>query len=111
MASERAGDTGWSARRALVVGLLAESDRLSALTELVGVDALPGRERMVVLGGRLVREAVLQQSSLSATDAYCARGQDGRAGGRCPGGGRSRPGDRRRRCPGPDWSRNWTSGR
>ncbi len=72
MASERAGDTGWSAQRALVVGLLAESDRLSALTELIGGDALPGRERMVVLGGRLLREAVLQQSSLSATDAYCA---------------------------------------
>ena len=26
----------------------------------------------MVLGGRLLREAVLQQSSLSATDAYCA---------------------------------------
>jgi V/A-type H+/Na+-transporting ATPase subunit A len=72
VASERAGDSCWSAQRARVVRLLAESDRLSALTELVGVDALPGRERMVVLGGRLLREAVLQQSSLSATDAYCA---------------------------------------
>ena len=38
---QRAGDIGWSAQRARVVGLLAESDRLSALTELVGVDALP----------------------------------------------------------------------
>ena len=72
VAYQRAGDIGWSAQRARVVGLLAESDRLSALTELVGVDALPARERMVVLGGRLLREAVLQQSSLSATDAYCA---------------------------------------
>ena len=62
---------GWSAQRARVVELLAESDRLSALTELVGVDTLPGRERMVVLGGRLLREAVLQQSALSSTDAYC----------------------------------------
>jgi V/A-type H+-transporting ATPase subunit A len=72
VAYEGAGDIRWSAQRARVVGLLAESDRLSALTELVGVDALPGRERTVVLGGRLLREAVLQQSSLSATDAYCA---------------------------------------
>lgn len=69
--SESAGGSGWSAQRARVVGLLAESDRLSALTELVGVETLPGRERMVILGGRLLREAVLQQSSLSATDAYC----------------------------------------
>lgn len=72
VAYERAGDTGWSAQRARVVELLAESDRLSALTELVGVDTLPGRERIVVLGGRLLREAVLQQSSLSSTDAYSA---------------------------------------
>ena len=71
VAYQRAGDIVWSAQRARVVGLLAESDRLSALTELVGVDTLPARERIVVLGGRLLREAVLQQSSLSATDAYC----------------------------------------
>ncbi len=71
-ATERAGDVGWAGRRARVVALLAESDRLSALTELVGVEALPGRERMMVLGGRLLREAVLQQSSLSPNDAFCA---------------------------------------
>ena len=81
------------AQRARVVGLLAEADRLSALAELVGVDTLPGRERMVVLGGRLLREAVLQQSSLSSTDAYCRRGEDGRAGGRGPRGDRPLPGD------------------
>ena len=63
---------GWAGRRARVVALLAESDRLSALTELVGVEALPGRERIMVLAGRLLREAVLQQSSLSANDAFCA---------------------------------------
>ena len=71
-AAERAGDVGWAGRRARVVALLAESDRLSALTELVGVEALPGRERIMVLAGRLLREAVLQQSSLSANDAFCA---------------------------------------
>jgi V/A-type H+/Na+-transporting ATPase subunit A len=72
LASEGAAEGRRSAQRARVVRLLAESDRLSALTELVGVEALPGRERVVVLGGRLLREAVLQQSSLSATDAYCS---------------------------------------
>jgi V/A-type H+-transporting ATPase subunit A len=54
-----------------MVAVLAEADRLNALAELVGVAALPGRERMVMLGGRLLREAVLQQSALSANDAYC----------------------------------------
>ncbi|MEU7141648.1 V-type ATP synthase subunit A [Nocardia sp. NPDC046473] len=67
-----AGDSGWLARRARVAGVLAEAERLSALTELVGIDALPGHQRMVVLGGRLLREGVLQQSALSDNDAYCS---------------------------------------
>lgn len=66
----RHGDPGWAARRARVVALLAEAGRLAALADLVGVAALPGHERMVLLGARLVREAVLQQSALSAQDAF-----------------------------------------
>ena len=60
------GDPGWAARRARVVALLAEADRLAALADLVGAGSLPGHERMVLLGGRLLREGVLQQSALSA---------------------------------------------
>ncbi|WP_225728970.1 MULTISPECIES: V-type ATP synthase subunit A [unclassified Nocardia] len=67
-----AGDLDWSARRTRVVGLLAAADRLTALTELVGVETLPPDERMVLLGGRLLREAVLQQNALSANDSHCS---------------------------------------
>jgi V/A-type H+/Na+-transporting ATPase subunit A len=38
--------------------------------DLVGVAALPAGECVAVLAGRLVREALLQQSALSANDAY-----------------------------------------
>jgi V/A-type H+-transporting ATPase subunit A len=65
------GDPQWAARRARMMSVLAEADRLASLAELVGVAALPGHERMTLLGGRLLREAVLQQSSLSLNDAYC----------------------------------------
>jgi V/A-type H+-transporting ATPase subunit A len=67
----RAGDEAWSLRRGRIVGLLAEADRLTALADLVGVAALPAHERVVLLAGRLARETVLQQNSLSANDAYC----------------------------------------
>jgi V/A-type H+-transporting ATPase subunit A len=67
----RGGDPRWAARRARTVSTLAEADRLAALAELVGMAALPGHERMVMLAGRLLREGVLQQSALSANDAYC----------------------------------------
>ncbi|MGZ4624669.1 MAG: V-type ATP synthase subunit A [Kineosporiaceae bacterium] len=64
-----AGDPTWAARRAAVAGLLTEADRLAALAELLGVTALPGHERMILLGGRLLREGLLQQSALSERDA------------------------------------------
>jgi V/A-type H+-transporting ATPase subunit A len=67
----QAGDAGWGRRRSELSALLAEADRLSALAELMGVAALPPGERAAILGGRLVREGVLQQSALSSVDAFC----------------------------------------
>lgn len=62
-------DPRWPARRARVAGLLAEADRLADLVDLLGITALPDRERVSVLAGRLVREGLLQQSALSERDA------------------------------------------
>jgi len=71
----RNGDVGWAPRRARVMTLLAEADRLRDLAELVGAGSLPGRERVVLLAGRLLREGVLQQSALSPNDAHCTAGK------------------------------------
>ncbi|MEU6526817.1 V-type ATP synthase subunit A [Streptomyces sp. NPDC046924] len=70
-ARQAADDPARPARRARVAALLAEADRLAALVDLIGITALPDRERVGVLAGRLVREGLLQQSALSAEDAYC----------------------------------------
>jgi V/A-type H+-transporting ATPase subunit A len=66
------GDPDWAHRRGRILSLVADADRLAALADLVGVGSLPGSERMVLLTGRLVREAVLQQSALSTKDAVSA---------------------------------------
>ncbi len=66
------GDPSWPDRRARLAGLLAEADRLQPIADLVGISALPGRERVILLTGRLIREAVLQQSALSPNDGYAA---------------------------------------
>ncbi|QIY68684.1 V-type ATP synthase subunit A [Streptomyces sp. RLB1-33] len=71
-AHARAGDPEWPERHGRVTRLLAEADRLADLVELVGITALPPRERISVLAGRLLREAVIQQSALSPADAYSA---------------------------------------
>ncbi len=66
------GDPEWARRRGRVLSLVADADRLTALADLVGMGSLPGAERMVLLTGRLLRDAVLQQSALSRNDAVCS---------------------------------------
>ena len=70
-----AGDRGWADRRSRLAALLAEADRLGSLAELLGAAALPPRERATILGGRLIREGLLQQSALSPVDASCDTGR------------------------------------
>ena len=67
------GDPAWLRRRQRAGTLLADADKLAALAELVGIGAMPGAERVVMLAGRLLREAVLRQSALSAHDGFCSR--------------------------------------
>lgn len=66
------GDPGWAQRRAKAAALLAEADRLSDLAEIIGTNSLPGHERMVLLGGRLLRDGVLMQNALSTNDGFCS---------------------------------------
>ena len=61
----------WAEQRARAAALLAEADRLTSLAEIVGAASLPGHERMVLLGGRLLRDGVLLQSDQSPNDAFC----------------------------------------
>ncbi|MDO8106973.1 V-type ATP synthase subunit A [Isoptericola sp. b441] len=66
------GDPGWRARRATATALLAEADRLASLAEVIGTASLPAHERVVLLAGQLLRDAVLQQNALVANDASCS---------------------------------------
>jgi V/A-type H+-transporting ATPase subunit A len=66
----RNGDPGWTARRARLAALLATADQVQDLADLIGLTALPARQRMAILAGRLIREGLLQQSAVSDADAY-----------------------------------------
>jgi V/A-type H+/Na+-transporting ATPase subunit A len=66
------GDPEWAARRSRALAILAEADRLAPLVEMVGAGVLPDRQRVTLITARLLREAVLQQSGLSANDSYCS---------------------------------------
>jgi V/A-type H+-transporting ATPase subunit A len=66
------GRPEWARDRARAVGILSDADRLASVVELVGLAAIPARERMVLLAGRWLREGVLQQNALGKNDASCA---------------------------------------
>ncbi|HEY2980093.1 MAG TPA: V-type ATP synthase subunit A [Anaerolineales bacterium] len=60
----------WLGMRNRAMELLSEESRLSQIVKLVGPDALPDAERMVLETSRLIREAILQQNAMDTVDAY-----------------------------------------
>lgn len=60
----------WLAMRNRAMELLSEESRLSQIVKLVGPDALPFAERMVLETSRLIREGILQQNATDPVDAY-----------------------------------------
>lgn len=60
----------WLEMRTKAMELLSEEARLSQIVKLVGPDALPYAERMVLETSRLIREGILQQNATDSVDAY-----------------------------------------
>ena len=60
----------WLGMRNKAMELLSEEARLSQIVKLVGPDALPFAERMVLETTRLIREGILQQNATDSVDAY-----------------------------------------
>ena len=50
--------------------MLSEESRLSQIVKLVGPDALPDEQRLILETARLLREGFLQQNAMDAVDAY-----------------------------------------
>ena len=63
-------DMDWYQMRNYAMELLSEESRLSQIVKLVGPDALPDEQRLILETARLLREGILQQSALDDVDAY-----------------------------------------
>jgi V/A-type H+-transporting ATPase subunit A len=64
------GGQDWYVMRNQAMELLNEENRLLQVVKLVGPDALPDEQRLVLETARLLREGFLQQSALDEVDAY-----------------------------------------
>jgi V/A-type H+-transporting ATPase subunit A len=64
------GFADWSELRARGIELLNEEAKLQQIARLVGEESLPDRERMVLEGAWVLRNAVLQQNAFDPIDRY-----------------------------------------
>jgi V/A-type H+-transporting ATPase subunit A len=65
-------DVPWAELRSRISGILHDEQRLQQVVKLVGPDALPDAQRLILETARIIKEAFLQQSALSEEDSYCA---------------------------------------
>lgn len=61
----------WQALRTAAAQILEQDSRLEQFVRLVGVQALPDRQRWLLDVARLLKEGFLQQNALHPVDAYC----------------------------------------
>lgn len=60
----------WSAMRERAMDILAREGRLQQIVQLVGPDALPDDQRLILETAQLLREGFLQQNALDDVDTY-----------------------------------------
>lgn len=62
----------WRSLRARAMALLQKEAELQEIVQLVGPDALPEKERIVLEGARIIREDFLQQNAFHDVDTFCS---------------------------------------
>ena len=61
----------WHSLVAEIMSILQEEEKLLEIVQLVGSDALPDRQQLLLLVARLIREVLLQQNAFHEIDTYC----------------------------------------
>ncbi len=64
-------EAGWRRLRDEAMRLLQEDSRLQRIVRLIGEDALPDEQRLIIEGARLLQEACLQQNATDPVDTFC----------------------------------------
>ncbi|GIX28681.1 MAG: ATP synthase subunit A [Burkholderiales bacterium] len=67
-----AGNPRWPELRRRFLALLEDQARLERMARIIGKDAMPARQQLILLCAELVAEAFLRQSAYSETDRYCS---------------------------------------
>lgn len=65
-------DRDWARNRGILMDVLQEEVKLQRIAKLVGPDALPEYQRLILLAADIIKNAFLQQNSFDEIDMYCA---------------------------------------
>jgi V/A-type H+/Na+-transporting ATPase subunit A len=65
-------DADWNSYREEAMRILQAEDELKNIVKLVGPEALPDKQRLVLETARILRIAFLQQNALDSIDTYCS---------------------------------------
>jgi V/A-type H+/Na+-transporting ATPase subunit A len=65
-------DREWNSYREEAIRTLQSEDELKNIVKLVGPEALPDRQRLILETSRILRIAFLQQNALDPVDTYCS---------------------------------------
>ena len=61
----------WAAVRRSAMDLLKREQRLAEIVRLIGPDALPDNQRLILLAADIIKNGFLQQNSFDEVDMYC----------------------------------------
>ena len=65
-------DKDWNSYREQAMRILQTEDELKNIVKLVGPEALPDKQRLILETARIIRTAFLQQNALDPVDTYCS---------------------------------------
>jgi len=68
----KGGNPDWEYSRQKILTLLDEEARIERLARIVGKDALPGEQQIILLYAELINEGLLRQLATSQVDRYCS---------------------------------------
>ncbi|MCK9357943.1 MAG: V-type ATP synthase subunit A, partial [Dehalococcoidia bacterium] len=70
-------DQGWEQTRGAALRILQQEAELEEIVRLVGPEALPEADKLLLLVSRMIREDFLQQSAYTDADTYCTPAKAG----------------------------------
>ena len=62
----------WSQLRKEAMNILKEEENLQKVARLIGPQALPDPQRLILFIGKMIKEAFLQQNAFDSVDSFCS---------------------------------------